>query len=438
MGKTNWGGSVPIKKGLNLTDRVACIILAGGQGTRLFPLTQHRCKPAVNFGGRCRLIDVPISNSLNSNMHHIFVMSQYFSSNLNTHIQETFTLDQFQGGSLHLLTPEERPEGKIWYEGTADAVRKNIDTLSKSPFDYFLILSGDQLYNMDLEAMVQFAYDKDADLTIASLPVDKSAAPRLGLLNIDNESNIIDFHEKPKEEKILNSFQLTDNFVENHDIHCGTPPCFLASMGIYVFKKDVLISLLQEDPREDFGKHLIPTQLKKGKACAFLYQGYWEDIGTISSYYEANLALTTNSLGLNLYNEVLPIYAHNHYLPGARLTETRVMDSIICDGAVIEAEEVTHSIIGVRTVVGKNTIVRSSILLGNTSYAKEDDASFTYDIGEDCYIEKAIIDQDVKIGNNVRLTNEKKLDTYDGDGIFIRDGIIIVTSKTALPDNFAL
>ena len=182
MGKTNWGGSVPIKKGLNLTDRVACIILAGGQGTRLFPLTQHRCKPAVNFGGRYRLIDVPISNSLNSNMHHIFVMSQYFSSNLNTHIQETFTLDQFQGGSLHLLTPEERPEGKIWYEGTADAVRKNIDTLSKSPFDYFLILSGDQLYNMDLEAMVQFAYDKDADLTIASLPVDKSAAPRLGLL----------------------------------------------------------------------------------------------------------------------------------------------------------------------------------------------------------------------------------------------------------------
>ena len=183
---------------------------------------------------------------------------------------------------------------------------------------------------------------------------------------------------------------------------------------------------------------MIPTQLKKGKACAFLYQGYWEDIGTISSYYEANLALTTNSLGLNLYNEVLPIYAHNHYLPGARLTETRVMDSIICDGAVIDAEEVTHSIIGVRTVVGKNTIVRSSILLGNTSYAKEDDASFTYDIGEDCYIEKAIVDQDAKIGNNVRLTNEKKLDTYDGDGIFIRDGIIIVTSKTVLPDSFTL
>ncbi|MCB1110607.1 MAG: NTP transferase domain-containing protein, partial [Chlamydiia bacterium] len=298
------------KKGFHLTDRVACVILAGGQGTRLFPLTQHRCKPAVNFGGRYRLIDVPISNSLNSNMNHIFVISQYFSSSLNQHIKETYLLDQFQGGSLNLLTPEERPEGKIWYQGTADAVRQNLEALTQTPIDYFLILSGDQLYNMDLQAMVEFAYDQDADLTIAALPVDQVSAPRLGLLNIDPDYRIIDFQEKPKDPAVLEKFKLSDDFVKEHDIYCGKPPCFLASMGIYVFKKDVLISLLQEDTREDFGKHMIPTQLKRGNASAFLYQGYWEDIGTISSYYDANLALTTNSLGLNLYNEVLPIYAH--------------------------------------------------------------------------------------------------------------------------------
>jgi len=414
------------------------VILAGGQGTRLFPLTQHRCKPAVNFAGRYRLVDIPISNSLNSNMNHIFVISQYFSSSLNQHIKETYPLDQFQGGSLNLLCPEQRPEGKIWYEGTADAVRKNLDALTKLPIDYFLILSGDQLYNMDLEAMVQFACEKDADLTIASLPVGKAAASRLGLLNIDSDANIVDFQEKPSNPEVLKRFELPDDFVESHDIHCPNPPCFLASMGIYVFKKDVLVSLLKEDPREDFGKHMIPTQLKKGKGAAFLYQGYWEDIGTISSYFEANLALTTNSLGLNLYNEILPIYAHNHYLPGARLSNTQALDSIICDGAILEAKEVKRSIIGVRSVVRKGTIIRESILLGNKTYTSIEDATCHYEVGKNCHIKRTIIDQDVQIGNNVHLVNEKNLDTYDGDGIYIRDGIIIVKSHTKIPDGFVL
>jgi len=400
------------KKGHKLTDRVACIILAGGQGTRLFPLTQHRSKPAVNFGGRYRLVDVPISNSLNSNMNHIFVISQYFSSALNQHIKETFPLDHFQGGSLTLLCPEERPEGKIWYEGTADAVRKNIDELTKLPIDYFLILSGDQLYNMDLEAMVQFAYDKDA--------------------------NIIDFQEKPTDPEILKKFEVPDDFVHSHDVHCANPPCFLASMGIYVFKKEVLINLLKEDQGHDFGKHMIPYQLKKGKGAAFLYQGYWEDIGTISSYYEANLSLTTNDLGLDLYNEILPIYAHNHYLPGARISNTTLKDSIVCDGSVVEGKEVTHSIVGVRSVIKKGTIIKDSILLGNKTYTDVKDATLHYTIGENCHIEKTIIDLDVHIGNNVHLTNKKNLETYDGEGIYIRDGIIIVTSGTTLPDGFAL
>lgn len=426
------------KKRSDLTARVACIILAGGQGTRLYPLTESRCKPAVSFGGRYRLIDIPISNSLNSKMNNIFVISQYFSSGLNQHIKETYALDHFQGGSLTLLCPEERPDGKIWYDGTADAVRKNLQHLMKLPIDYFLILSGDQLYNMDLEAMVSFAKEKDADLTIAALPVPEAEAPRLGLLNIDDESMIIDFQEKPKDPEVLDRFQLSDAFIKSQDIQQTGSPCFLASMGIYVFKRDALVKLLQENPGEDFGKHLIPAQLQLGKSCAFLHQGYWEDIGTISSFYQANMALTTCSLGLDFYNEVLPIYAHNHYLPGARLAESRIRHSIVCDGSIVEAEEITGSVIGVRSVIGKGTVIHDSILLGNEYYSEAEETQ-RFTIGENCLIEKAIIDENVIIGNNVTLNNEKKVETYDGEeGVFIRDGVIIVTSGTTLPDNFTL
>jgi len=412
------------------------VILAGGQGTRLFPLTQNRCKPAVNFGGRYRLIDVPISNSLNAKMNHIFVISQYFSSGLNEHIQKTYPLDHFQGGSLTLLSPEERCEGRVWYQGTADAVRKNLDALMQLPTDYFLILSGDQLYNMDLETMVNFAFEKDADLTIGALPIGYSEASRFGLLNIDANSSVVDFQEKPTDPEILKRFQLSDNFVIKNDILCSSPPCFLASMGIYVFKKKALLALLEEDPREDFGKHMIPTQLKKGGVTAFLHQGYWEDIGTIASFYEANLALTTQSLGLNLYDELLPIYAHNHHLPGARLTNTKVSHSIICDGSLLEAEKISHSIVGMRSVIKKGSCLERSILVGNSSYASYKESRLRYEIGENCHIENAIIDQDVTIGNHVTLTNKKQLTHYDGEGIYVRDGIIIVTSKTVVPDHF--
>jgi glucose-1-phosphate adenylyltransferase len=429
----------PQKNFLNSTARVACVILAGGKGTRLFPLTANRCKPAVSFGGRYRLIDIPISNSLNSKMNHIFVISQYFSSGLNQYISETYHLDHFKGGELSLLNPEERSEGTVWYEGTADAVRKNLEHLTQLPIDYFLILSGDQLYNMDLEAMVNFAIEKKSDLMIGALPVSKEAAPRLGLLNIDDEAKILDFQEKPKDPKILEQFELSQGFINAAQIHGLASPSFLASMGIYVFKKEALIELLQEDLREDFGKHMIPTQLKKGNSYAFLHQGYWEDIGTITSFYKANLSLTTCNLGLDFYNEILPIYTHNHYLPGARLTKTRFLHSIICDGSVIEAKEILNSVIGVRSVIGEETIIHDSVLLGNSHYKalnKEDLSPFQ--IGNHCTIKKAIIDENVTIGNHVTLVNENNLDHYDGEGVFIREGIIVVTSGTSIPDHFKL
>ncbi len=428
----------PIYPAPETINRVACIILAGGQGSRLYPLTLKRCKPAVRFGGRYRLIDIPISNSLNSNINHIFVISQYFSSGLNNHIKKTYPLDPFQGGLITLLSPEERKKEKIWYKGTADAVRKNIEALTQFPFDFFIILSGDQLYNMDLSAMVAFAREKDADLTIASLPVPKSEAPRLGLLNIDDEATICDFYEKPQSSEILNRFSMTDAFKHTQNIASKDEPYFLASMGIYIFKRNVLIDLLKKDLGEDFGKHLIPFKLKSGKSCAFLHQGYWEDIGTISSFYKANMSLTAGQLGVNFYDEALPIYTHAHHLPGARFFHASIIDSIICDGCVIKKAQIERSIIGIRSIIDENSVIRNSILLGNESYLNPRDLKEkkAFKIGKNVLIEKAIIDENVIIGNNVKLINEKHLTYYDGDGISIRDGVIIISSGTEIPDNF--
>lgn len=432
----------PHKQQTSLADDVATIILAGGQGTRLYPLTKQRCKPAVHFGGRYRLIDIPISNSLNSGIKQIYIISQFFSSSLNNHIKDTFQFDSIQGASMTFLYPEETASGMCIYEGTADAIRKNLDVFKKCSSDYFLILSGDQLYNMDLFAMIAFAKKKNADLTIAALPVRENEAKRMGLLKIDQTYDILDFFEKPSDPKILKHYRLDESFLESKKIPHRKEDFYLGSMGIYVFKRNVLFNLLENHSEEDFGKHLIPAQIAKGKTAAFYYNGYWEDIGTIASYYEATLALTRNHLGLDLYNESLPIFSNNVYLPCARITDTKVENSILSQGSIIEAKEISHSMLGLRSVVKKGTIIKNSIIVGNQFYSPPDSLQGAlpdqFSIGENCHIEKAILDEHVKIGNNVQLINKNKLQSYDGPGIFIRDGIIIVSSGTTLPDGFIL
>lgn len=432
----------PHKQHLSISDDVAAIILAGGQGTRLFPLTQARCKPAVVFGGRYRLIDVPISNSLNSGIKQIYVISQYFSSSLNHHIQETFTLDGIQGGSIHFLYPEENQDGFNMYQGTADAIRKNLPVFENCTSDYFLILSGDQLYNMDLYAMLDFAKKKDADLTIAALPVQENEAKRMGLLKINDQHDILDFYEKPQEAHILKSFELGSDFFKNKTQRHRGQTTYLGSMGIYIFKRSALFKLLKEDLREDFGKNIIPNQIKKGKSAVFYYDGYWEDIGTIASYYEATLALTRNQLGLDLYNEALPIFSHSVNLPCARIHETKIDHSILSQGSIIDAKEISHSLLGLRSIVKKGTTISHSIIMGNQYYTPpsslKDKLPEEFSIGENCKIEKAIIDEHVKIGNNVQLINKQKLNHYDGANIYIRDGIIVVPSGSVLPDGFVL
>lgn len=413
-----------------ITDRVACVIMAGGQGTRLFPLTSTKCKPAVGFGGQYRLIDIPISNALNSQIRHLFVVSQYFSTGLNNHIKETFHLDHFHAHDIHLLNPEETPTGHISYEGTADAVKKNLEYILQYPIDYIMILSGDQLYNMDLYAMLQFAMAKEADLTIATLPVSKELAPRMGIMKIDDQSWIQEFQEKPREPEPL---ALSLDFQKRRKIK----EPYLASMGIYIFKKEALISALKEVKGVDFGKHVIPYMLKKGPVAAFLYDGYWEDIGTVASYYEASLSLTNRSLGLNLYNESCPIYSRLPSLPCPHISDTLVSHSILCNGAIIRAKSINHSIVGTRAKIGEGTILDHSVVMGQEAYHNPF-TQLEYGIGKNCHIKKAIIDENTHIGDNVQLINHENRQTYDGNGVYIRDGIIIVTSGTTLPSGYTL
>ncbi len=395
-----------------MTDEVAAIVLAGGQGTRLFPLTQSRCKPAVSFGGRYCLVDIPISNALNSDIREIYVIAQYFASDLNAHIAATYQAD------LKYLCPEETTGKKVWFQGTADAVRQNCDHLAKSSARYFLILSGDQLYNIDFRTILSFAKKKDADLVIASLLVDEPEAKRMGIMKMDAEGRILDFVEKPKEKAVLDRLRSPENK-------------YVGSMGIYVFKREALFHLLQQEGN-DFGHHLIPCACKNGKTFCFLYDGYWEDIGTVASYYNASLALIEQNYCLNTYDEKNPIRQEPDFLPSPKIKNTRIVDALIGDGSLIEAEEISHSVIGVRCSIKKGTVIRDSIVLGNTSYKP------SFSIGKNCLIQKAIIDQHTTIGNQVRLVNEKDLSTFDGDGIYIRDGIIIVTTGTELPDGFVL
>jgi len=415
-----------MKPNADVLHNVTAIVLAGGQGTRLYPLTKSRCKPAVAFGGKYRLIDIPLSNALNSGIRNIAVISQYFASHLNQHIYSTYRLDTFQPGEIQLISPEETLERKEWFKGTADAIRQTLDRLLAMPAEYFLILSGDQLYNTDLKELLAFAKKKNADMVIAALPVVEHEARRMGLLRIDHDQKILEFYEKPSDPAILAHYQLPTS-----------TPQYLGSMGIYVFKRSALISLLKEEG-DDFGRHLIPLQVKRGKNYAFVFEGYWEDIGTVESYYLANLALIERKNCLNVFDEKHPIYSQAYNLPSAYVIGTRVQQSILAQGSFIEAEEISHSIIGIRSRIGYGTVVKESIVLGKRDlWQMPENPQLTSTIGTGCRIEKAIIDEDTHIGNRVTLVNKQKLDNYDGDGIFIRSGIIIVPSGTSLPDGYS-
>lgn len=411
-------------------NRVAAIILGGGKGERLFPLTQSRCKPAICFGGRYRLIDIPISNSVNSGCHKIFIITQFLSSSLHQHIFNTYRHDIFSSGFLELLPAEQKPSKHGWFQGTADAVRQNIDYFIETPVDYILILSGDQLYNMNFQKMVSFAKKTDADLVIATTRVSQHDACRMGIFQVDSEQNITNFHEKPNTPEVLANLRVMDD-----------PLAYLGSMGIYLFKRTALLQLLQDDSREDFGKHLIPTKVAEGGVKAYFHDGYWEDIGTIASFYGANMALTKQIPEFNSYNESSPILCNRSCLPGPKILSAQINHSILSEGCIIDAKEISHSILGPRTVIKKGCIIHDSYLMGNEFYTPPIKTNRLPDhlyIDENCVIRKAILDKHVHLGRGVKLLNINNLDYFDGDRVFIRDGVIVVPRGTSLPDNFTI
>lgn len=403
---------------------VTTIILAGGNGTRLSPLTDTLCKPAICFGGKYRLIDIPISNAIHSGCQKIFVISQYLSASLHKHIFNTFHPGAFPSTSIELISAEQRHGEKNWFQGTACAVRQNMHYFTENPCEYFLILSGDQVYNMDFQEMTHFAKNTQAEVVVATLPVDEQDAKRMGIMKINKNSMIEEFCEKPQEQAQLNQFRLS--------ISDEKKP-FLGSMGIYLFKRQVLIDLLLKDPREDFGKHLIPTQVKQGNVAAYIHNGYWEDIGTIGSYFKANLALTTSQPEFSCHDSNRHIFFKQHYLAAPKIMNSVLTNSIICDGSLVEAAEVTNSIIGMRSTIKQGSIIRNSYILGN-----EHHSSHKPMIGEKCLIDHAIIDKNVHIGNNVQLINREKLSNFTNDKVCIRDGIIVVPHGTHIPDGFIL
>lgn len=399
---------------------VGTVILGGGAGTRLFPLTQTRCKPAISFGGRYRLIDIPMSNALNSGCRKIHIVTQFLSASLHQHILKTYRMEPHTPGYVEILSAEQRPTKDVWYQGTADAIRQNIQYLTESDVDYFLILSGDQLYHMHFPEMVSFAEDTNADLVIAALPIDENDAKRMGVLKTNNRQLIVDFVEKPQTRETLEPLK-GPSFSQN------SQKKYLGSMGIYLFKRKALLDLLEQDFREDFGKHLIPTQVQKGHSYAYVFQGYWEDIGTIDSFYRANIALTQPQPEFEIYNEKYPIHTAYHCLPPPKISNTQIKQSLICEGSDIRAEKISHSIIGPRSQIGEDTLIDSSYLFGN---------DHPHSIGSGCEIRKAIIDKNVHIGNNVKLINRQNYHSYENEHLYVRDGILIVTKGSHIPDNF--
>lgn len=421
---------------------VASIILGGGEGTRLYPLTLTRCKPAINFGGKYRLIDVPISNSIHANCHKIFVLTQFLSSSLHHHIFQTYMQGGRSSVNIEILTAEQKPNQKNWYQGTADAVRQNIDYLLENPVEYFLILSGDQLYNIDFDEMLSFAKSTDADVVIAALPVNAQDATRMGILKVNSHNFVTNFHEKPQDPALLEQLRSPNQVIERAGVSGSSKRNYLGSMGIYLFKRKALLNLLLKDLREDFGKHLIPTQLEMGNVAAFLYKGYWEDIGTIETFYQANLALTHPNPQFNFNDEARPIFTCRHDLPPIKISNTQIKQTILCDGAIIEADELTHSILGPRTVIHKGAIIRDSYIMGNDYYVStvQDHRHRPPNphIGENCILSRTIVDKNATIGKRVQLINKQKLTNYNGDNVFIRDGIIVVPRGATIPDGFIL
>jgi glucose-1-phosphate adenylyltransferase len=414
--------------------RSICLILGGGAGSRLYPLTKDRSKPAVPIGGKYRLIDIPISNCLNSGLYRIFVLTQYNSASLNKHIKNTFHFDNFSNGFVDILAAEQTALNMNWFQGTADAVRQSVRNFAYHNFDHILILSGDQLYQMDFREMFEVHIEKKADVTIATIPVIADDATSFGIMKVDGDSNIERFIEKPGHD-ILPEWQ---SEVEDHLKNQGKH--YLASMGIYIFSRAALRDLLNNNPDAvDFGKELIPQSIAGGlNVVSYAYDGYWTDIGDIKSFFEANLALTKDIPDFNLFDNNNKIFTRPRLLPPAKFSGVTFTNSIVAEGSIVNAKLVENSILGIRSRIGHGTVIKNSYIMGNDYWEPLEFLASKSDIpmgiGKDCFIENAIIDKHARVGDRVLIRGNDRLKDQENEHYVIKKGIVVLNKNAIIPD----
>ncbi|MEZ5294160.1 MAG: glucose-1-phosphate adenylyltransferase [Vicinamibacterales bacterium] len=409
------------------------LILGGGQGSRLFPLTQLRSKPAVPIGGKYRLIDVPISNCLHADLRRIFVLTQFNSASLNRHVGSTYRMDMFSDGFVEILAAEQTPESTAWFQGTADAVRKAARHFARHDADYYLILAGDHLYRMDYAEILDAHVERQADVTIAALPVSPEDATSMGIFTFDWRGAIQQFEEKPDAERLKaigRSVPAGATFMQLED---DRP--FVASMGIYVFTREVLFELLEQEAGVDFGRELIPSALNRYRVVAHLHKDYWADVGTVASFYDANIMLTEPGAPFSFYDHRRPVYTHARFLPPSRVLGSRMERALVAEGCYIDNATVEDSVVGIRTTIASGARVRRSVLLGADTYEAPgaDARPVPLGIGPDVELDGVIVDKNARIGAGARLVNAEGLQEADGQNYYIREGILVVPKGAVIP-----
>jgi glucose-1-phosphate adenylyltransferase len=411
-----------------VNNEVLSLILGGGQGSRLFPLTQYRSKPAVPIGGSYRLIDIPISNCLHADIRRIFVLTQFNSESLNRHIAQTYRMDPFSQGFVEIIAAEQTPDNPNWFQGTADAVRQAVRHFARYGADYYLILAGDHLYRMDFNGLLDAHIESKADITIAAQPVEPVEASAMGIFLFDRSGQIVAFEEKPKADRLA---QIDRSIPANSSFATHIPgKPFVASMGVYVFSRDVLLEMLDKDPVTDFGREAIPRAIDRYRVKSYLFQGYWADVGTIDSFYAANIMLTQTDTPFTFYDPRGPIYTQPHYLPGARIADCVAREAIIAEGCFLDRCTVEQSIVGIRSIVQTGAKISRSVLLGadyyETDRAAANDGHPKLGIGRDVVLDGVIVDKNARIGDGAKLVNGTGQRNFDGKGFYVRDGVIVV------------
>ncbi|WP_462251911.1 glucose-1-phosphate adenylyltransferase [Ferruginibacter sp.] len=420
---------------------VVAVILGGGAGSRLYPLTATRSKPAVPIAGKYRLVDIPISNCINSSINRMYVLTQYNSASLNKHIKNTYQFSAFSKGFVDILAAEQTPDSLGWFQGTADAVRQSLKHIGNNDFDYVLILSGDQLYQMDFGAMIDNHAAQGADITIATIPVGEREAPEFGILKSNEENVITSFIEKPKKELLPEWISDTGDEMQKQGRN------YLASMGIYIFSRKLLFDLLQTEKKDatDFGKEIIPSSIEKSKVISYQYDGYWTDIGNIYSFFEANLALTLEIPLFNLFDNRNVVYSRARMLPPAKISGTTLEHTLIAEGCIINASRVENSVVGIRSRIGQGSTVVSCYMMGSDYYETLEEINHNAErslpklgIGDRCYIKNVIIDKNCRIGNDVRINGGPHLADADHSLFTVKDGIVVLKKGAVLPDGFVI